>query len=512
MKNRIGVLAGIPVLLFFGWFLWTEVLNQQNFPEWEQEILEGIQALSPEAVSEYRVGNIDNYPGFMYRLTPRTEEQRIREEQFWRNIRAEREELDTSRLSAAQLESYQAIRLTESIVLDLPWEWWAMNLFHPEYGIQNKLPLFLIHSHHIEDVDDAEGYLYRIRELPARLNEAIIETERVASMGWVMDSLLRKEAASQLRQWAATPVKQQEIYRSFGRKITRLDPTVINEYQELEYLIEVSDFIEDDLVPLLTKVAARLEHVGSENRTSLSSEQKILWASAMAGVKLDSEQIRKQLQPMLSEPPSVEIPEEDSLEIPVETTRIYNEIFNASAGILPAYPAQRIRLHRAPQEARGAVWKSIPGSFDQKVFPVLIVPDSVYTYQEWISVYQVGLPGVAWKRSLERESTKMNWTSIEVEEARMAGWGMASLDLLQEKLLWFSRDSMLLSAFETGKYRLTRLAAADLQNIFPSANHSCCSEEERRIVARHPGWYLAQWISWKQWKEELSGNNWKINH
>lgn len=511
MKNRIGILAGIPVLLFFGWFLWTEVLNQQNFPEWEQEILLGVQTLSPEAVSKFRVGSIDNYPGFIYRLTPRTEEQRIREEQFWKTVRSEREELDTSRLSISQLEAYKSIQLAEASVLDLPWEWWAMNLFHPIYGIQKELPLFLSHSHHIEDVDDSEGYLYRIRELPERLEEAIIETERVASIGWAMDSEALKLAASQLRVWASTPVKQQEIYRSFGKKITRLDPTVINEYQELEYLIDVSTSIEEDLIPLLSRIADRLEQINPVERKALSQEEQILWASVMAGEMLNTDQLASDLRLALQEVPGDFGLGNDSLEVPVASTRLYNEIFNASAGILPAYPTQRIRLNPPPAEVPDIVWRTIPASYDQQVFPVLIVPDTVYTYQDWISIYQTGVPGIAWKNSLERETGRINWIFPETNDARMAGWGMASLDLLQQKLLWFSRDTLLLNTYVARGHFLARMAALDLQNMSSLDLGLNPSQEEQAWQEEHPGWYLASWSWWRKWRTKLEASDWTMN-
>lgn len=511
MKNRIGILAGIPVLLFFGWFLWTEVLNQQNFPEWEQEILAGIQTLSPEAVSTYRIGDVDNYPGNIYRLTPRTEEQRIREEQFWRSIRAEREDLDTSRLSVAQLESYEAIRLTESSVLDLPWEWWAMNLFHPEYGIQQKLPLFLIHSHHIEEVDDCEGYLYRIRELPKRLEEAIIETERVASIGWAMNANQLKQAAAQLRAWAATPVKEQEIYRSFGKKVTRLDPTVINEYQELDYLIDASTSMEEDLIPLLSRIANRLEQINPSERNTLTRDQQILWTSVMAGEMLDMDQTDSELRFALGDLPEGFALGNDSLESPVASVQLYNEIFNASAGILPSYPTQRIRLNTPPAEAPQAVWYTIPGSFDQVVFPVLIVPDTLYTYHDWLSIYQLGVPGMAWKNALERESGRINWPAIDASDARMAGWGMASLDLLQQKLLWFSRDSLLLETYADRGYFLDRMAALDWQMMTGQELGVVPSPAEAGWQQEHPGWYLATWYWWRKWRQQLEALDWTLN-
>lgn len=510
MSTRIGILAGIPALLFFGWFLWTEVIAYEDFRTWEQEILESYQVLDPEAVSRYRVGNVDNFPGYFFRLTPRTEAQRINVEQFWNQVRIERKEFARADLDSVSQQHYDQIAYLEAQYLDMPWEWWAMNLFNPATGLQTELPQFLAFSHGVSDLEKAEGYMYRVRELPARLEEALVETERVASVGWVMDSISLHNAAKQLRNWAATPAKEQTIYRSFGTRLTRLDPTVINEYQELEYLIDVAKVLEEKLSPVLLNIANRLENLPSREigMTHLPQPVFQIRMNRLMADTVDLDAVKERLTALIS---GSILPVPDSLAFPISSADLLEEITAATAGILPGYPRQKIRMRTIPLESGSAEPVIVPGSLDGLTYPVLAIKDSARTYQEILDVYQAGLPGGTWLAQMLVEANQPGWTHLARSEAELMGWGMAGLDLMQEKLLWFSRDSLLLSAFQSRGEYLKKAAYLDLMiNFYNETPREIQIPVMQDVVLQSPGYFLATWMWWQIWEDRLKDCEWNV--
>lgn len=510
MSTRIGILAGVPALIFIGWFLWTEVIDYQDFRTWEQEILESYQVLDPEAVSRYRSGEVDNFPGYYFRLTPRTETQRINVEQFWKQIRTERLAFVKEDLDSISQKHYDQIAYLEAQYLDMPWEWWAMNLFNPSSGLQAELPQFLTFSHGVSDLEKAEGYMYRVRELPARLEEALVETERVATLGWVMDSVSIRMAVKQLRNWAATPAKEQAIYRSFGTRLTRLDPTVINEYQALEYLIDVAKVLEEQVSPLLLRIADRLEALPGREAGMSHLPQPVFqtWINVLMQREVDLEAASKRLSAGMRES---RLPVVDSLAYPISSSDLLEEITAATAGILPGYPRQKIRMRTIPLESGSAEPVIVPGSLDGLTYPVLAIKDSARTYQEILDVYQAGLPGGTWLAQMLVESNQPGWTNLARSEPQLMGWGMAALDLMQEKLLWFSRDSLLLSAFEVRREHLIQAAYMDLMiNVKGNDPSRGTLPAIREQVLQSPGYFLATWMWWYTWQGRMEECEWDV--
>lgn len=510
MSTRIGILAGVPALLFIGWFLWTEIMAYEDFRTWEQEILESYQVLNPEAVSRFRVGNVENFPGYFFRLTPRTEAQRINEEQFWKQVRIEREAFTEEDLDSVSRQHYDQIAFLEAQYLDMPWEWWAMNLFNPASGLQTELPQFLAFGHMVSNLEEAEGYMYRVRELPERLEEALVETERVASVGWVMDPISLANAVKQLRHWAATPAKEQMIYRTFGTRLTRLDPTVINEYEALEYLIDVAKVLEEQVSPLLLRIADRLESLPARQAGMVHLPQPVFqtWINVLMADEVDLEAVEQRLGSSTGE--SILLTP-DSLIYPISSSDLLEEITAATAGILPGYPRQKIRVRSIPTESGSVDPAIVPGTLDGVSYPILAIKDSARTYQEILNVYQAGLPGGTWLAQMLVESDVPGWTHLARSEAETMGWGMTSLDLMQEKLLWFSRDSSLLAAYQTRGAYLKQAAYLDFLVNFKgeqlAAGQSALLQQQ---VQQSPGYFLATWMWWEIWQNRLKDCEWNV--
>ncbi|MDP5169711.1 MAG: DUF885 family protein [Bacteroidia bacterium] len=507
MSNRLGILAGIPILGFLGWLLWTQLIGPGDFGAWQRELLSDYQEIDPEAVSRYREGNIEMYPGFIYRLAPRDEAQRQRIENFWREKREERLEFDRNRLDSTQQRYMDRLAVMEKEWLDLPRQWWAMNLFQPLTGIQVELPLFLAYRHHISSPEDCKGYIYRLRELPARLSEALLETEKAAADGWVLDSTSLAETVKQIRIIAATPVKEQLLYRSFGTRITRLDPTVINEYQSLDFLIEAATELEENILPTLTILADRLEKLSPA--PSLPENIFEILVQVRAGTMLDLNDVSAQIESRFRETTVNEALANTALALNHE--EVLREITRSTAGILPQYPQQDARIRFYPQEYADLRPRLLKSTRDEALFPILMLSDSTDERELMLDIYQFGVPGAAWLQQLEVESNAAAWLMMADQSASEEGWGLTALGLLQSKLLWFSRDSLLLQAYEHRLARATTLAWLDI-----SIHHKGLSPQtaQEQLAAKgwttapqlieqvitSPGSFVAIWYWWQTWE------------
>ncbi len=521
MKLKPGILLGIPVLLFFAWFIWTKGIAYQEFSLWAAEIPERLQVVDPEAVSRYRAGDVADYPGFFYQLTPRTEEQRIREEQFWKTIREERLAFPQSELDSTQQELYDRLAAHESQFLDIPWQWWAMNLFNPITGVQVRLQELLIYKHHIAEVDDCEGYINRLREVPERLREALRETKQVARSGWVLDSLVLKEAVAQLRAWASVSVREQALYRSFATRMTRLDPTVINEYEQIDFLVEASNILEEELLPALNTIADELSQLPrrAPGLKHLPVNLYPILRLVHAGDTIVSLQ-----QPGIDQLDFSSYPGPASPISTIDPATVLQQIRQSTAGILPAYPAQQVRARVPDASQVFGLPHLIAGTSDQTHFPVYLGPDSGRVHQMILDLYQHGIPGAGWLSQLELEKGESRGGVVLDQRARYAGWGLASLDLLQEKLLWFSRDSALLQRFTDQSIEVAILA--ELEAYIQSDEGEIgdldqlpwwqgLDEKKRRSILipilAQPGMAAGRSVWYEKWLIRLKACEWDVS-
>ncbi len=462
--KRIGIVSGIAVLGLLSWVIWTKGGKAGDFVAWEETLLTSYQYLDPEAVSRYRAGSVSSYVSFSFQLKERDQEQLVREKAFWQEKRSERLTFDPLSLDSLARSRWEALKYLEARFVDLPAEWYAMRFFHPEDGLQSELLLLLTHLHHIASVDDCEGYVYRLRTLPLRFREALAATEQAAATGWVMDSLSLRIAVEQLRTLAEMPVKELILYRTFGTRITRLDPTAINEYQAVEFLLQAAKTLEEDFQPTLLLVADRLAALtpSAPGMDRLPEPIFDTWLSTMIFRDSLPAGWRESLQQAFDRVPPLFLPPlRDKVRLNQDS--ILKQIRSSTEGILATYPAESIRLREQPKHLMGLRPQLLSGTRDGMVFPVLLLPEEGDPYETTLDIYQYAIPGAGLQRQLLVESEQPMWQLAADHRAAEEGWGRYGLSLLQDKLLWFSRDSLLLQAYEQRAASGTVLAWLDWQ-------------------------------------------------
>ncbi len=518
MSARIGLLLGLPVLAFLGWLLWTEVIQGNGFITWQEEIVLSAQQLSPDLVSEFRAGSLANYPGFVFRLTPQDEAQFLREKAFWEGVKATRTSYDTLGWSAADQQASALLERLETSHLQLPWLELARESLHPASGWHLRNLYLLAYQHHIGSTEDCDGYIYRLREYPDRLAEALRAQESAAAAGRCLDSSLVNQTVQQLRAWAATPIREQLIYRRLATRMTRLDPTAINEYQAIEYLRQTGELIEKTLVPAWLAAADRLEKLACANDVpfSLSGNVFFDWSASLAGLPAPDaatlEALKAQVDSLVVSPLSL------SPAAPVDLQPFLKEIAQATEGILPEQLYERVRLQQTAGNWAGQPGWVIPGTKDSALFPIISLPDSGQREALILDLYQLGVPGAAWMHQWLVESPLPAWRLLAHNADQQAGWGLAALELLHTRILWFSRDSALQQAYHRRMAWASSSAWLDAQLhgqaaafdvVVNALKKAGWSEADLAImkleVTGTPGHALARWLVWHGWQQKLAG-------
>lgn len=517
MNARIGILLGLPVLAFLGWLLWTEVFQGNAFLAWQEELLPSAQQLSPDLVSEFRAGSLANYPGFAYRLTPQDEAQFLREKAFWEEVRVTRSGYDTARWNAADKRALTLLERLETSQLALPWVEVARTALHPVSGWHLRSLYLLAYTHHIGSTEDCDGYIYRLREYPDRLAEAVSAQEAAAKAGRCPDSSLLNQTILQLRTWAAMSVREQILYRSLATRMTRLDPTAINEYQSLEYLRQTAELIEQTLAPAWRAAADRLEAIACpvSSPFPLSSADFLNWSASRAGLPAPEPGLLARLQAMADSPGAPAYAPTPAASTDLRLPLL--EIAQATEGILPGQLKEKVRLQQPGVAWTGNSPRVISGTRDSALFPIVILPDSGHREELLLDLYQFGMPGAAWMQQRLVESEQPQWRLLAHNSDQQAGWGLAALELMHTRILWFSRDSALQQAYFHRMARVTAMALLDArlhnegagyEQALATLHGAGWSESDlmkmQSEVQNAPGQALSRWLVWQWWHDQLN--------
>jgi len=114
-------------------------------------------------------------------------------------------------------------------------------------GIQSAFPSFMDSSHQVSSVEDAENYLSRMSELPRKHEQYLLglrirESEGIIPPRFVIDRVLE-----QMRDFVATPAKENILYTSLARKLEEAEDIDETEAAELLALVEAS--IDENVYP-----------------------------------------------------------------------------------------------------------------------------------------------------------------------------------------------------------------------------------------------------------------------
>ncbi|MEM7657066.1 MAG: DUF885 family protein, partial [Bacteroidota bacterium] len=129
----------------------------------------------------------------------------------------------------------------------------------PFDGIQLRFPLYLLAQHPIHNKEEAEAYMGRIDIFAEELLGLQEWMKRQEENDLLPPAFLIERSLAQVEALLATPAKEHPLYVHLGRKLVRVNPTEMNEWEATDYLIRLEDIIEQRLYPAWQELATVLE-------------------------------------------------------------------------------------------------------------------------------------------------------------------------------------------------------------------------------------------------------------
>lgn len=87
------------------------------------------------------------------------------------------------------------------------------------FGVQAAFPSFMDSSHQVHSLKDAEHYISRLNELPRKHEQYLLGLKIREEKGIIPPRFVIERALEQMRDFAATPAKENILYTSLARKL-----------------------------------------------------------------------------------------------------------------------------------------------------------------------------------------------------------------------------------------------------------------------------------------------------
>ncbi|MEZ4772665.1 MAG: DUF885 domain-containing protein [Bacteroidia bacterium] len=125
---------------------------------------------------------------------------------------------------------------------------------NPVDGPQVSLPgLFALH-HEMTTQDEANHYLIRLRNVDESIEETIKVTREREAKGIHLPPSLIAAMRAQIARFLAIPPDQNPFYIGYARKLIKIEPTEINEYESANLLEQSSHVVEQEIYPAYTRL------------------------------------------------------------------------------------------------------------------------------------------------------------------------------------------------------------------------------------------------------------------
>ena len=136
----------------------------------------------------------------------------------------------------------------------------------PNVGIANTLTV----QHPMVTPDDARNYVARLGQVRARMEEAIVEAERLKAKGMIPPRFILRSTISQLEHFIGTPPAQNPLVAVFNERMRGIDALPTAEKESLR--ADAEKIVASEVYPVWKKAIALLESI-----VPASSDDAGLW-------------------------------------------------------------------------------------------------------------------------------------------------------------------------------------------------------------------------------------------
>ncbi len=111
------------------------------------------------------------------------------------------------------------------------------------FGVQNSLPNFMVNSHPLHDLTDAEHYIARLEQFQRVFLQVVEDLQIRANKGVMPPRFVLEKVLAEMQGFTAGPVEQQLLYKHFADKV-----------------VNIEGIDDQTAITLKHKVAAAIEH------------------------------------------------------------------------------------------------------------------------------------------------------------------------------------------------------------------------------------------------------------
>lgn len=127
------------------------------------------------------------------------------------------------------------------------------------FGVQSGLPDFMINTHAIEDVGDAEDYITRVEQFDRAFDQVIEGLRHRESLGVIPPRFVIERVLTEMKGFVEPPATENAMYVHFSGKLDELEDLDADERAELLAALETA--IESDVYPVYARMIAYYEEL-----------------------------------------------------------------------------------------------------------------------------------------------------------------------------------------------------------------------------------------------------------
>jgi len=133
------------------------------------------------------------------------------------------------------------------------------------FGVQNGFPTFMQAQHQINNIEEAEFYIDRLKKLPRKFSQVLEGLKLRTQNGILPPKFVMTRVIEEMSKFTETQVEENILYQSFETKLNKLENIDASERQSL--LNQVKESIVSDVYPAYVELTRYFEGLGDKATT-----------------------------------------------------------------------------------------------------------------------------------------------------------------------------------------------------------------------------------------------------
>ncbi|MDC8012174.1 DUF885 domain-containing protein [Tahibacter soli] len=127
------------------------------------------------------------------------------------------------------------------------------------FGVQSTLPNFMAETHQVTNAREAKDYLARLSKFPVKFDQVIESLTGYEAKGVIPPQFTVEKVLVQMREFAATPARQNVLYATFKEKLDKIPAGEMDAATRERFLGDVENAVNASVYPSYKKLIAHFE-------------------------------------------------------------------------------------------------------------------------------------------------------------------------------------------------------------------------------------------------------------